>query len=656
MQSGAGIAGINGAPLEREPPQYKPATAKQQKMRQNGPQHVHSPPICAWLDGQLRIALAALALLIGSASAHAQSVDLIRSYQALEAAKADHRVADALAAGDQAVSLLTAQGGDPHELVELLSGLGDIAAQAGLDRQAMQYYQRALDLQSSRLGPMHPDLVPLLDALADLHARAARYTQAAALLQRVLQLQRATYGEHHSCVLATLQKLRTVYLAANDSEAAAQIERQLALAAAARRGLVTVNGKVVVRSDRYRFNKDGYTTVRVFYGTNRTPARDATLAPYYGRTVGDLQYGYLNVTIPQIHQLAELETPAPWVDYSFGVESAENKKKYVVLEKVMPLSKLEFTQALDKQIKDAPSKDVLIFVHGYNNTFEDAARRTAQLAYDMDFDGTPIMYSWPSQGSVSAYAADENVTDVSALTLVEFLQTVVAQSGATHVHLLAHSMGNRVLLGALGPFLQAREPAARQQVFGQIVFTAPDVDRSYFTIVAESLRGSAQRLTLYASESDYALRMSQMVHEAPRAGSAGNTIIRLRGLDTIDMSGVPADALGHSYFAANGGAVYDLLHMIWRDDDPGSPQRCGKSGDASNAPVVWRFDVEKCKGDVILEAAVLLKQNQNLAQEQLISLLKAQVSAFADQKQGQDLLRDVMQLLGIAQPAAAVAK
>lgn len=613
---------------------------------------------------RIRIRLLSAAVLIGCAaavaqSAMAQSVDLVRAYQTLESAKAEHRVDDALAAGDQAVRLREAEGGDPQDLIELLSGLGEFAVQAGQDPQALQYYGRALELQEAQLGPAHPDLVPLLDGVADLHTRAGRFAQAAAVLQRVLQIQRATYGERHPCVLATLARLRDSYLAAKDAEAADHIEKQLRVAAAARRGLATVNGKVVVRSDRYRFNSDGYTTVRVFYGTNRAPVRAAKLAPYYGRGNGELQYGYLNVTIPQVHKLAELENPAPWVDYSFGIDSAENKKKYVVLEQVVPLSQEDFTHTLAKQIKDAPSKDVLIFVHGYNNTFEDAARRTAQLAYDMDFDGTAILYSWPSQGSLSAYTADENVIDVSALRMVQFLQTVVAQTGATHVHLIAHSMGSRVLIGALPRFLQAQEPAARQNAFGQIVFTAPDVDRSYFMAVTESLRGSAQRLTLYASDSDYALRISQIVHDAPRAGAAGSEVIRLRGLDTIDMSGVPADVLGHSYFAANGGAVYDLLHMIWRDDDPGSPQRCGKSGDTSRAPIVWRFDVEKCKGDVLLEAAVLLKQYQDLAQTQIISQITAQVSAFAnplDRQEGQALLRDVTQLLGIDQPAAAVAK
>ena len=66
---------------------------------------------------------------------------------------------------------------------------------------------------------------------------------------------------------------------------------------------------------------------------------------------------------------------------------------------------------------------------------------------------------------------------------------------------------------------------------------------------------AADRVTLYASDSDYALRSSQFFHGAPRAGSAGAVIIRVAGLDTIDMSAVPADMLGHSYFAANSGAI-----------------------------------------------------------------------------------------------------
>src|ERR1700742_2886290 len=114
-------------------------------------------------------------------------------------------------------------------------------------------------------------------------------------------------------------------------------------------------------------------------------------------------------------------------------------------------------------------------------------------------------------------------------------------------------MGNRALIEALQTFLAKRAPDKRQHLFGQIVFTAPDVDRDYFVDVLDSLRGSAERVTLYASSNDYALRSSQFLHGAPRAGTAGDVIVRLAGLDSIDMSQVAPDSLGHSYFAANAG-------------------------------------------------------------------------------------------------------
>ncbi len=157
--------------------------------------------------------------------------------------------------------------------------------------------------------------------------------------------------------------------------------------------------------------------------------------------------------------------------------------------------------------------------------------------------------------------------------MAEFLETVMAQSGARRVHLIAHSMGNRALIEAMQTYLAKRAPEKRTKLFGQVVFTAPDVDREYFMQAVDSLRPAAERTTLYASDNDLALATSRKLHGAPRAGLAGETIIALPGMDTIDMSGIEADLLGHSYFAANSGAIYDLFRLLWRSDPP--PQRCG---------------------------------------------------------------------------------
>jgi esterase/lipase superfamily enzyme len=592
----------------------------------------------------------ALALTV-PATVLAQSADLLRAYQNFETAKAANKVPEALKYGNEAVKL-TEDGGDKPSVIELLRNLGDFAAQAGEDRPAAEYYTRALAVQESVLGRDHPDLVPVLTALADLKLKDKRYADAAALEQRILDIERQAYGEHHENVLATLNKLREIYRAGGDAAGVTRIDGEVrawspppAPPPSSDRGLPGIPGGI---DRRYQQNKQGFATVRVFYGTNRAPTGDVKPALFYGKGRGELQYGYLNVTIPRIHKEAELETQPRWAEYTFVMNEASMRRQYVLLDQITPLAKDDFTRALRQQIKDSPSKDLFIFVHGFNNTFEDAARRAAQMAYDLDFDGTPILYSWPSQGSVVAYAADEAAVGISGRKMADFLETVVAQSGAQRIHVLAHSMGNRALIEAMQTYLAKRAPDKRQHIFGQIVFTAPDVDRDYFIDAIDSLRASAERVTLYASGNDRALHYSQFVHGAPRAGTAGDVIVKLAGLDTIDMSAVPADILGHSYFAANSGAINDIFRIFWRGDAP--PQRCGmKDSKGGGTLSVWLFNADACMGDDLLEAGVMLKRFGDLARDRVA----ANISALTDPSQKREWQLILNRLNGLLTTAAA---
>jgi esterase/lipase superfamily enzyme len=574
------------------------------------------------------------AVLLAPAAAWAQSTDLLLAYKNFEAAKAADKVSDALKFGNAALKL-TEEGGDQQALIELLRNLGEYSAQVNQDGAASEYYGRALALQESALGPQNPDLVPTLTALADLHVKTKRYTDAAALELRILEIERQAYGEHHENVSATLARLREIYQLAGDAEGVARMDAQLLQAA-------TISRALPSKTRRYKQNQ-GFATVRVFYGTNRAPTGIVKPAEYYGKARGDLQYGYLDVTIPQVHQEAELETQPRWTE--LFLDASEARRRYVLLEKITPLAKDPFLRALQLQVKASPSKDVFIFVHGFNNTFEDAARRAAQLAYDLDFDGTPLLYSWPSQGSTTAYAVDEAAVGISGRKMAEFLENVVDQSGAAHIHILAHSMGNRALLEALQTYLAKRAPEKRQHIFGQIVFTAPDVDRDYFVDAIEPLRSAADRITLYASNNDYALRSSQFLHGAPRAGTAGDVIIRLAGLDTIDMSGVPADTLGHTYFAANAGAIFDIFRLLWRGDPP--PQRCGMSDRKVSGPLaVWVFNANVCKGDDMLEAGVMLKRFGDLAKARVMETM----STLTDPSEKQEWSKVLDRLNGLLAP------
>jgi esterase/lipase superfamily enzyme len=541
-----------------------------------------------------------------------QSQELVRAYQQLEAARAAGKTQDALNYGDQALKLATPQDENGGLADGLLQSLGDLAVQAGDDGRAADYYARALTAKEGALGLDHPDLVPVLTALAELRVRDKRYPDAEALERRILSIERSAYGPYHANVRATLGRLQAIYRAAGDAAGAERTEQELQAAVAPRALPADLTSEPAK-------NKD-FARVRVFYGTDRKPSGDPHPALYYDNERGDLQYGYLDVTIPTAHKESALETQPRWTEYV--IDAGEARRRYILLDKVVPLAKDRFVQELRQHVKEARSKDLFLFVHGFNNTFEDSARRAAQLMYDLDFDGTPLLYSWPSRGKPFAYTADENAVNDSGLVLADFLQTIVTQSGAERVHLMAHSMGSRALIEAVRTYLATLAPDARKHIFGQVIFTAPDVDRSYFMHAIGPLAAAAERVTLYASDTDYALRASALIHDGARAGTAGATVIRLKGLDTIDMSAIPADLLGHSYFATNSGAIFDVFRLLWRGDPP--PQRCGMRDRAADGNQdIWVFSPVSCNSLQLLEAAVLLKRFGDLAQDRLAQDLTA---------------------------------
>ena len=123
-------------------------------------------------------------------------------------------------------------------------------------------------------------------------------------------------------------------------------------------------------------------------------------------------------------------------------------------------------------------KSAFVFVHGYNVTFEDAARRTAQMAYDLGFDGAPVFYSWPSQGETADYMVDEQNSDWTEKHLEAFLKEFVEHSKAENIYLVAHSMGNRSLTRAFMTLVQA-DPHLRDRV-KELISTAPDIDADVF--------------------------------------------------------------------------------------------------------------------------------------------------------------------------------
>jgi esterase/lipase superfamily enzyme len=121
-------------------------------------------------------------------------------------------------------------------------------------------------------------------------------------------------------------------------------------------------------------------------------------------------------------------------------------------------------------------------------------------------------------------------------------------------------MGNRALAAALEK-LSKEGPLPR---FQQIVFTAPDINATIFKRLAAMICPIVERITVYASPKDRALLASKRFHAHPRAGE---TLVILPGIDTIDASAVDTSLLGHSFFADNRSVLSDIYYLV-KDGKP----------------------------------------------------------------------------------------
>lgn len=573
--------------------------------RQPGSRRLNSRkgPAVSTATGLLCLILLSAAL--APVGAFSQDASLIQPQQQFAAAMARDDYKSAIQYGQQALDLAEQRyGANSIEIVDALELLAEAQTRIGNYDEAIRDYTRVVQIKEGYFGANHPELVSTLDALVDVHLLKDDFSAAETILQRILGIEKSVYGETHEDVEITLTRLRNLYLAANRPDDVERVDSELNDLKFRTRDLLE-NDPESLDARRYS-TTDGFATVRVYYGTNRARTGNDKAAQFYGVERGELDLGYLDVSIPAIHKYGELETSSKWSIFTYGLGEDALKEKYVLLLKVEPLDEENFYTQLSEHIRDSPSNDVFMFVHGYNSSFEDAARRTAQLAYDLDFDGTPMMYSWPSQGSTTAYTVDEAAVRVSGRKMARFLTAVVQKAGADRIHLIAHSMGNRALIEALEQIVAGQDKTNPQQLFGQVIFTAPDVDRDYFVEALGSIRPVAAGVTLYASENDVALKTSAVLHGAPRAGLAGETIVTVPGIDTIDMSAVEADSLGHSYYAANEGAIYDLFRLFWRGEPP--EQRCGLREQSQDRPGLWLFNVNDCKGGEVLEAGLLVKR------------------------------------------------
>ena len=300
--------------------------------------------------------------------------------------------------------------------------------------------------------------------------------------------------------------------------------------------------------------------VTTYYATNRNRSDSPEPAKVYGAEVeGKFQYGRALVTIPPTHTPGNLEMPSLW-----KLERQPDSNKHFVLKSVTPLTADAARKEMADRLLDLPSKALLIFVHGYNTGFAEAALRTAQIAHDLRFPGLPFFFSWPSANQVVRYWQDEEAARLSEGVFEELIEDL-SQLPVTDIYLVAHSMGNRIV----GHALQSRADKGKEtKQLRELLLAAPDINANIFrTIIAPKLAAmQGTRTTIYAASSDVALLASKVVHGFKRVGDARGGVFVYPGIDTVDASSAASATrgYGHIYVVDNTSVMSDIRAIVDR--------------------------------------------------------------------------------------------
>lgn len=164
---------------------------------------------------------------------------------------------------------------------------------------------------------------------------------------------------------------------------------------------------------------------------------------------------------------------------------------------------------LSASVSKTPDGSVLVFIHGFNNRFEDAVYRFAQIVHDSGVHSASVLVTWPSRGSLLAYGYDRESTNYTRNALETLFQYLAKDPEVKEVSILAHSMGNWLALESL------RQMAIRNgrlpEKFKNVMLAAPDVDVDVFRQQIADMGKQHPQFTLFVSRDDKALAFSRRV-------------------------------------------------------------------------------------------------------------------------------------------------
>jgi esterase/lipase superfamily enzyme len=299
----------------------------------------------------------------------------------------------------------------------------------------------------------------------------------------------------------------------------------------------------------------GVKTLQIYVATTRereSPSENV----FNANRASALNFAKFAVSIPPDHKSGNIEMPTPPPD---------SQSSFAIVDQAV-MSEADFRKAVAPQGDTRRKKHkVIVFVHGFNNNFQESLFRITQMQADAKIDGIPILFSWPSQGQVAAYELDKESASYSRSYLMALLTMLSRSPEVSDILVVAHSMGGMLTMDALR---QLRSEGKNQVIarLGRVMLAAPDIDAQTFRAQVQAVGPLKPPLLVLVSKDDGALRMSSILGGGVRAGAINvdNPVVQEAALKAkvqiVDISKLAShDDLGHDQFVSVA-VLYSRLH------------------------------------------------------------------------------------------------
>jgi esterase/lipase superfamily enzyme len=225
------------------------------------------------------------------------------------------------------------------------------------------------------------------------------------------------------------------------------------------------------------------------------------------------------------------------------------------------LDRIELLQQADDLGQLTSGHDVLIYVHGFNQTFESAVLDAARLSDGIRFRGATMVFSWPSRAKLLDYLYDRDSAMWSRDALETMLVELTARATVGHVNIVAHSVGTMLALEALRQLYAERGDQAVEHI-GAVIFASPDIDMDVFASSIRHIGPLAKKIIVITAANDRALAVSRwMAGGMTRVGSAEKSRLQQLGLRVFDASQEGWGIINHDLFLSNS-QVRQLIRQV----------------------------------------------------------------------------------------------